>query len=245
MNNIKIFVEENYEAMSAKAAQIIKAQITAKPESVLGLATGGTPVSTYKELIRLHKEGLDFSKITAFNLDEYCPIKKSDNQSYDYFMKENLFNHVNISEDQTNIPSGETTDHAKECDNYEAKIAAKGGIDLQLLGIGLNGHIGFNEPSEVFSSKTHYTALAESTIKANTRFFENEADVPKNAITTGIKTIMLAKKILLLASGENKAEIIRDALFGKITPQNPASALQLHHDVTVVLDKAAAKLVQK
>jgi glucosamine-6-phosphate deaminase len=242
--SIKIFIEENYEAMSRKAAEIIQAQVKAVPASVLGLATGGTPVSTYKELIKMHKAGeLDFSRVTTFNLDEYFPIKKSDDQSYDYFMRENLFNHVNVPEGNRNIPNGEAADYNAECAAYDKKIIDKGGIDLQLLGIGVNGHIGFNEPADVFPSKTHYVALAEETIKVNARFFANEADVPRFAITTGIGTIMSAKKILLIASGANKAEILRDALFGGIAPKNPASALQLHPDVTIVADKEAGKLL--
>lgn len=238
----KIILEENYEALSKKAAEIIAAQVAEKPTSVLGLATGSTPIGTYKELVRMYKAGgVDFAGVTAFNLDEYYPIKKSSDQSYDYFMKKQFFSHVNVA--KTAIPNGEAPDHTAECENYEKQVADSGGIDLQLLGIGNNGHIGFNEPDDYFPAATHYVALDERTIKANARFFANESEVPKNAITMGIRTIFKAKKILLLASGAGKAEIIRDMTSGKITPKNPSSILQLHTDVTVIVDKDAGKLL--
>jgi glucosamine-6-phosphate deaminase len=242
MSSIKIFIEENYAALSRKSAEIFKAQLNEKPASVLGLATGSTPIGTYEELVRLFKlDEVDFSKVTTFNLDEYFPIAKTNDQSYAYFMRENFFNFVNISEESINIPNGEAADLSTECEEYEKKISACGGIDLQLLGIGNNGHIAFNEPADFFHSAMRHVSLDASTIKANARFFADESDVPRHALSMGIKTIMHAKKILLLASGEKKAEILRDALFGKITPVNPASVLQLHRDVTVIADKDAAR----
>ncbi|MCL2225466.1 MAG: glucosamine-6-phosphate deaminase [Defluviitaleaceae bacterium] len=242
MSNVKIFVEKDYAALSRRSAQIIKARLEEKAASVLGLATGSTPIGTYEELVRLFNAGeIDFSQVTAFNLDEYFPVTKENNQSYAYFMRKNLFGFVNVKE--TNIPNGEAKNHETECAEYEKKIAASGGIDLQILGIGNNGHIGFNEPTDVFPSVTHYVELDASTIKANARFFANESEVPRHAITMGIKTIMQAKKILLLASGAGKANIIRDALFGAITPANPSSVLQLHHDVTVIVDEDAGKFI--
>lgn len=244
MENIKIYVMDDYEKLSEKAAELIAGQLNKKPESVMGFATGSTPVGTYKALIKMYEGGkADFSKITAFNLDEYFPIKKENDQSYDYFMKDNLFNHVNVDFAKLNIPNGDVTDVEKECSAYEEKIKNAGGIDLQLLGIGLNGHIGFNEPEEVFSTKTHLITLDESTVEANSRFFSSIDEVPKNALTMGIKTIMHAKIILLVANGEKKAQIIKEALFGEITPRVPASVLQLHQNVIVVLDKEAASLL--
>jgi len=239
---VKIIKVENYETLSKKAAEIIAAQVAEKPASILGLATGSTPVGAYQELIRMYKRGeVDFAGVTAFNLDEYHPVKKSGDQSYDYFMKEKFFNHVNVA--KTFIPNGEAADHAAECENYEKLVYESGGIDLQLLGIGNNGHIGFNEPADHFPAATHYVALDESTIKANARFFENESDVPKNAITMGIRTIFKAKKIMLLASGAGKAECIKEMVGGKITPKNPSSILQLHPDVTIIVDKDAGRLL--
>jgi len=244
LSNIKVIVMEDYEQMSAKAADIMSAEINKKPNVVLGLATGGTPEGLYKELVKKNRANeVSFAGVTTFNLDEYYPIKKANPQSYDYFMKDNLFNHVNIDLSKVNIPNGECADPASECDAYEAKIAAAGGIDLQLIGIGMNGHIAFNEPADSFTSKTNYTSLTDSTIQANKRYFDDEKDVPRHALTMGIRTIMLARKILMIANSEKKAEIIESALFGDITPQVPASVLQLHQDVTVVLDKAAASRI--
>jgi glucosamine-6-phosphate deaminase len=242
MSNVKIIVAENYADLSEKAAQIIKSQVAQKSSSVLGLATGSTPIGTYEQLVRLHKAGeIDFSQVSTFNLDEYFPIAKSSDQSYAFFMRKNLFDFVSV--EKINIPNGEASDHATECADYEKKIIAAGGIDLQLLGIGNNGHIAFNEPAETFPAATHYVQLDDSTIKANARFFANESEVPRHAITMGIKTIMQAKKILLLASGAGKAEILHAALCGEITPKNPASVLQMHHDVTIIADKEAGRLL--
>ncbi|MCL1864019.1 MAG: glucosamine-6-phosphate deaminase [Defluviitaleaceae bacterium] len=239
---MKIIKEANYEALSKKSAEIIRAQVSENPASVLGLATGSTPTGTYEELVRMYKQGaVDFAKVSAFNLDEYFPIKKSSDQSYDYFMKQQFFRHVNVA--KTFIPNGEAPDYAAECENYEKQVAESGGIDLQLLGIGNNGHIGFNEPNDYFPAATHYVMLDESTIKANARFFANESDVPRHAITMGIRTIFKAKKILLLASGAGKAEIVKQMVSGKITPQNPSSILQLHPDVTIIVDNDAGRLL--
>jgi len=237
--NLKIIVAADYDGLSATAADIIAGQIAAKPDSVLGLATGSTPIGTYRALVEKHKAGLDFSRITSFNLDEYFPIKQSNDQSYMYFMRENLFAHVNINPANINIPSGEVADAKAECAAYEAKIAVKG-LDLQLLGVGNNGHIGFNEPCDFFPKTTHHTALAQSTIDANARFFESTDDVPKHALTMGIGTIFQAKRILMVASGAGKADIMQKLFFGPITPQVPGSILQLHPDVTLVVDKDAA-----
>ncbi|HHV50627.1 MAG TPA: glucosamine-6-phosphate deaminase [Clostridiales bacterium] len=225
----------SYEEMSRVAANIIAAQIILKPDSVLGLATGSSPVGTYKRLIEMCKSGdLDFSRITTVNLDEYCGLDGSHEQSYRYFMDVNLFNHVNIDKANTHVPSGTASDFNQECKRYDQLIEGLGGIDLQLLGIGHNGHIGFNEPEDFFEKGTHLVDLKQSTIDANSRFFERKEDVPRQAITMGIKTIMSAKKVLLIASGADKKEILEKALYGPITPQVPASILQLHNDLTVV-----------
>ena len=239
--NIKIIVTEDYDQMSAKAAHIMGDEINSKPDGVFGFATGRTPVGTYQELVRMKQAGeVSFAGITSFNLDEYYPIAKANPQSYDYFMKEHLFNHVDIDHSRINIPNGECSDPHVECEVYDAKIVSAGGIDLQLIGIGINGHIGFNEPSDFFSNTSNYAELTESTIQANRPFFAYAKDVPRHALTMGIRTIMMARKILLIVNGENKADIIEKALFGNITPQLPASALQLHRNVTIVMDKLAA-----
>lgn len=187
---------------------------------------------------------VDFSEVTTFNLDEYYPIDNYNNQSYHYFMKEQLFDHINIDQSKTDVPDGSVSDVEKECLNYEAKIKKSGGVDLQLLGIGLNGHIGFNEPNEYFDGITHLVDLNESTIEANSRLFESIDEVPKKAISMGIKTILMAKKIILLVNGEKKANIIKETILGAITPSVPASALQLHQDVTIMLDKEAFQVLK-
>ena len=203
-----------------------------------------TPIGTYKELIKAYENGdLDFSLVKTANLDEYRGLEKTNDQSYDYFMKDNLFNHININFENLNIPNGEKPDAEEECARYEAVVKALGGQDLQLLGMGHNGHIGFNEPADEFPKETHCVDLQESTIQANKRFFEKVEDVPTQAYTMGIGTIMQAKKILVVASGADKAEIVKKAFFGPITPQVPASILQLHPDVTVVVDEAAGSLI--
>lgn len=230
---------KSYEELSQKAADIIAAQIILKPDCILGLATGSSPVGTYKRLIEDNKNGkIDFSKITSVNLDEYVGLDGSNDQSYRYFMNANLFNYVNIDKEKTFVPNGCAKDLKAEGENYDSMIKALGGIDLQLLGIGLDGHIGFNEPDSVFTSATHEVKLDESTIKANARFFANEDEVPKTAITMGMMSIMQAKKVLLIANGTAKKEILEKAFFGPVDPMVPASILQLHPDVTVIYSEA-------
>jgi len=236
----KVIVREGYESICAVVAEIIAGQIATQPDSVLGLATGSTPLGVYKKLV-----GTDFSRVTCFNLDEYHPIERTNHQSYHYFMMQNLFNRVNINPDNINIPSGEAVDFAAECDAYEEKIAASGGIDLQLLGIGPCGHVGFNEPAAIFPKQTHYVALDSSTIEANSRFFESTDKVPKHAITMGVGTIFSARHILLMATGSHKADIVEKVVLGDIDPQVSGSILQLHPNVTLAMDAAAAvKLLQ-
>ena len=241
-----IYRAKDYQDMSRKAANIISAQIIMKPDCVLGLATGSTPVGAYKQLVEWFKKGdLDFSGVTTVNLDEYRGLSGENDQSYRYFMNTNLFDHVNIDKSRTFVPDGLEEDPAKACRDYNNIIRSVGGIDLQLLGIGGNGHIGFNEPGDAFEKETHCIDLTESTIRANARFFASMDDVPKQAYTMGIKNIMSAKKILLVATGENKAEALYQSLYGKITPNMPASILQLHSDVTVVADEAALSLIRR
>lgn len=243
---MRVYCVKNYDEMSRKAASVIAAQVIGAPESVLGLATGSTPEGTYGYLVQWHQDGiLDFDGIKTANLDEYKGIARENEQSYYYFMKKNLFNHVNIREENTHIPDGEQENADKVLREYEAQIKELGGIDLQLLGIGRNGHIGFNEPADSFQEKCHCIILTENTIEANKRFFEKAEDVPKQAYTMGIGTIMGAEKILLLASGEDKAEAVYQMLYGPVTPQVPASVLRLHRDVTVIVDEAAYKKVKE
>ena len=237
---MKIYKAKDYDELSRKAASIIASQVLMKPECVLGLATGSTPIGTYKQLIEWYNKGdLDFSGVKSVNLDEYRGLTRDNDQSYYYFMYNNLFKHININMDCTNVPDGTQPDSDKECSRYEDVIKSLGGIDLQLLGMGLNGHIGFNEPDEYFSKGTHCVNLTESTIEANKRFFASADDVPRQAYTMGVQTIMLARRIVLVVSGENKAETVREAFFGPVTPQVPASILQLHTDVSIVADEAA------
>ena len=237
---MRIIKTKSYEEMSKKAANIIASVVTLKPDCMLGLATGSSPIGTYDELVKKYEAGdLDFSEVMTVNLDEYKGLSRDNNQSYYYFMHQNLFDHVNIPAENTHLPNGMEPDSQKECQEYTNLIQSLGGVDLQLLGIGHNGHIGFNEPGEAFDKQVHCVNLTQSTIEANKRFFASADDVPKQAYTMGIKTIMQAKKILIVASGEDKAEIVRDAFFGPITPKVPASVLQLHNDVTLVADEAA------
>jgi len=233
------FIEvESYEELSRQAANIIAAQVTLKEDSVLGLATGSSPLGLYKELIKKNQNGdIDFSKVISVNLDEYVGLTADNNQSYRYFMNDNLFNHINIDKANTFVPNGVAEDTDKECEAYDKKIASLGGTDIQLLGIGLDGHIGFNEPDEFFIKPTHKVKLDESTIKANARFFASEDDVPKYALTMGIGAIMKAKKVLLIANGAAKKDIVEKAFFGPITPEVPASILQLHNDLIVIYSK--------
>lgn len=240
-----IYRAKNYHDMSRKAANIISAQIIMKPDCVLGLATGSSPAGTYKQLIEWYQKGdLDFSKVTSINLDEYKGLGPESHQSYRYFMDTNLFNHVNINLSNTFVPDGLEEDPGKACRDYNNIIESHGGIDLQLLGLGHNGHIGFNEPGEAFEKETHCVDLSESTIEANKRFFGPGEKVPAQAYTMGIKNIMQAKKILVIVSGEDKAAILDKVLHGPVTPAVPASILQLHNDVTVVADEAALSMVQ-
>ena len=237
---MKIYKAKDYKDMSRKAANIISAQVIMKPNCVLGLATGSTPIGTYDQLVEWYnKRDLDFSEVTTVNLDEYKGLPRTNDQSYYYFMHQHLFDRVNIDPERTNVPNGMEPDAEKECGRYEELIRSLGGVDLQLLGLGHNGHIGFNEPGEAFEKETHCVDLTESTIEANKRFFASADDVPKQAYTMGIKTIMQAKKILIVVNGENKADIVERAFFGPVTPEVPASILQLHNDVTLVGDEAA------
>ena len=237
---MKIYCGENYKEMSRKAANIISAQIITKSDCVLGLATGSTPIGTYDQLVEWYEKGdLDFSEVTSVNLDEYKGISGENDQSYRYFMNKHLFDRVNIDKSRTFVPNGLEEDSQKACEEYNEIIHRLGGIDLQLLGLGHNGHIGFNEPGDAFEKETHCVNLTERTIEANKRFFEKESDVPRQAYTMGIKTIMQAKKVLVIVSGEDKADIVYKAFAGPITPEVPASVLQLHNDVTLVGDKAA------
>lgn len=231
---MRIVKFENYDEMSAFVADIIASQIKLKPESVIGLATGSTPVGAYKKLIEMNKnKEVDFSKCTTFNLDEYYPIAKSNNQSYDYFMKEQLFNHVNIDKSRINIPNGEAADAEAECKAYDEKIDAIGGIDLQLLGLGENGHIGFNEPDSALVPGTHLTGLTQSTIEANSRFFNSADEVPKKALTMGVGTILKAKKIIIAINGQKKLAALNKILEGNIDTSCPATLLNLHSDVVI------------
>ena len=231
---MKKIVCKNYDEMSKCGADIVAAQVKAKPDSILGLATGSTPIGLYK---RLREMPLDFSNVSAFNLDEYYPIQKSNDQSYCYFMKDNLFNYITVK--STDIPNGEAPDAETECRRYDEAIEKAGGIDLQILGLGINGHIGFNEPDSQLSVGTHAVDLTESTIEANARFFEKVEDVPRRALTLGLGGIMRAKKIVVLASGKNKADVVKKMFSGAVTTNVPASLLQLHNDVTVIIDEDA------
>ena len=226
---------DTYEELSRKAANLISAQVLSKPDCVLGLATGSSPVGAYKVLIeRCAKGDLDFSEVTTVNLDEYVGLDGTNDQSYRYFMNINLFDHINIDKNKTFVPYGLGEDYNAECEEYDARVKALGGIDLQLLGIGFDGHIGFNEPDSCFTKSTHVVDLHESTIQANARFFENEADVPRQAVTMGMMCIMQARKVVLIANGAGKKDIVEKAFFGPITPEVPASILQLHPDLTVI-----------
>lgn len=241
----KIYVTKNYDEMSKVAANIIAAQVTLKPDCVLGLATGSTPIGTYKNLVAKYESGdLDFSKVTTVNLDEYRGLERTHDQSYYYFMHDNLFDHVNLRKDASFLPDGSKPNAEEECKAYEAKVASLGYADLQLLGIGRNGHIGFNEPCDSFIQDTHCVDLTESTIDANKRFFASADDVPKQAYTMGIGTIMKAKSVLIVASGADKAEAVKNSFFGPVTPSCPASILQFHPNVTLVCDEAAYSLVK-
>lgn len=237
---MKLYVCKNYDEMSAKAADVVASVITLKPDCVLGLATGSTPVGMYSRLAEMNKAGkLDFAKVKTYNLDEYYPIKPTDDQSYRYFMNKNLFNNINIDIANTHVLNGEAPDTTAECAAYDAAIEAAGGIDIQVLGIGNNGHIGFNEPADELIASTHVQGLTESTIEANSRFFASADEVPKHALTMGMAPIMKAKRIIILISGKAKHAVLREMLEGKLTTKNPATFLNLHSDVTVVCDEDA------
>jgi len=245
---MQVLIRANYEEMNKEAGRYVSSEMRKKKiKFILGLATGSTPLGLYKELIRMHKEdGLDFSNVSTFNLDEYYGLSPTHEQSYSYFMWENLFKHVNIKKENVHIPDGLAKDVDKYCEKYEAMIEEGGGIDLQVLGIGGDGHIGFNEPISSLGSRTRLKTLTEETIEDNARFFKNKAEVPRYAITMGVGTIFEAHKCILLASGLNKAEVVAKAIEGPVTADITASALQLHRDTIVVLDEeAASKLKRK
>ncbi|MBF1260974.1 MAG: glucosamine-6-phosphate deaminase [Lachnoanaerobaculum sp.] len=237
---MRIICAKDYKEMSEMAADIIGAQVLLKPDAVLGLATGSTPIGTYEELVRRYEAGrLDFSKIKTVNLDEYRGLTRDNDQSYYYFMHSHLFDHININKNNTKVPDGMEPDALKAGQDYENIIKNYGGIDLQLLGLGNNGHIGFNEPGDEFIDKTHVVDLTESTIEANKRFFASIDDVPKQAYTMGIGSIMRAKRVIMVVNGKGKAEIVKEAFFGPITPKVPASILQLHNDFILIGDVEA------
>ncbi len=237
---MRMIKAKNYDDMSRKVANILSAHVILKPNSVLGLATGSTVVGTYKQLIDWYQKGdLDFDAVSTVNLDEYVGLDCSHEQSYRYYMNHNFFNHINIRMNQTYLPDGKAKDIASECQSYEYKIKSLGGVDVQLLGLGHNGHIGFNEPDKAFEQTTHCVTLEENTRNANARFFHSIDEVPTHAITMGIKTIMQAKQIVLAVSGADKSEILKKVLTGPVTPSVPGSILQMHPDVIVVADEAA------
>jgi len=243
---MKLIIEKDYEGISKRAAKEISKVINNKEHSILGLATGSSPIGLYEELIKLNEEKkVDFSKVTTINLDEYIGISNNHPQSYRYFMNNTLFNHINIDKNNTYVPNGNAEDMKAECIGYDKNIRDLGGIDVQLLGIGGNGHIAFNEPDEELVLGPHVTGLTESTIKANSRFFDSIDEVPKKAITMGLGEIMKAKSIILIASGEGKAEAIAKLFSGKITTKSPATLLAVHNDVTVIIDEQAASLLNK
>ena len=241
----RVIVKKDYNEMSLEAAILVANEVKKNPNCVLGLATGSTPLALYSELIKMYKRGeIDFSKVVTFNLDEYVGLPPENPQSYHSYMRRNFFDHVNIKPENIHIPNGIVKNPIEQCNEYERKIKEVGGIDLQVLGIGRNGHIGFNEPGSELNSRTRVVELTEQTRKDNSKFFGRIEDVPKKAITMGIATILESKNILLLASGENKAEIIKKALEGPVTKEIPASFLQYHPNVTVILDKQAASKLE-
>ncbi|NQU20790.1 MAG: glucosamine-6-phosphate deaminase [Candidatus Nealsonbacteria bacterium] len=239
---MEIIVNDNVEEMGRAAARVVARTLNCKPNAVLGLATGSTPLTLYQELVRLHnEEGLDFSQVTTFNLDEYVGLTRKDAQSYHYFMHENLFKHINIATQNIYIPSGTTDNYEAFCKWYEQRIVECGGIDLQILGIGSDGHIAFNEPSSSLGSRTRIKTLARQTIEDNARFFDSAEAVPVYAITMGVGTILEARQIMLLANGRNKAKAVAEAIEGPVTSMITASALQLHSDVLYVIDRESAR----
>lgn len=235
---MKVIIEKNYEKMSQTAGRMVEEQIRQKPDAILGLATGSTPLGLYKELILKYKNGLDCLNISTFNLDEYVGLAPEHPQSYHYYMRKNLFSHINIRQENIFIPNGIAPDLKKECNNYERAIKNKGGVDLQILGIGRNGHIGFNEPGSEFDSKTRVVNLSKETIKDNSRFFDEKSDVPQKAITMGIGTILQAEKIILMIAGDSKREITKKFLATEPTPEIPATALKKHKHTVVLINKS-------
>lgn len=243
---MKIYQEKDYDALSRRAANLISAEVIRKPDCVLGLATGSTPIGTYRQLAAWNQKGdFSFKDVRTVNLDEYLGLPSTHDQSYRYFMQENLFDKIDIPFEHTHVPDGMAADPEKECRRYDELVRSLGYADLQLLGLGRNGHIGFNEPGDCFRKETHVVELTQNTIEANARFFENEAAVPKKAITMGIGCIMAARRVLLVASGANKAEAVYRTVCGPITPQCPASILQLHNDVVIVGDEEALSMVRE
>lgn len=243
---MRLIIVKNYDEMSKVGAEEMAAVVKANPKAILGLATGGTPEGMYKELIKMNKDGeIDFKDITSVNLDEYVGLSGEHPQSYRYFMNTHLLDHINIDKKRTFVPNGLAEDVNEEGRKYDAMIDELGGIDIQLLGVGTNGHIAFNEPDGNLVAGTHLTGLTQSTIDSNARYFESADEVPKTAVTMGLGQIMKSKKIILLASGENKAEAMKELFSGKISTSCPVTMLQMHNDVTVVLDEEAAKLLNK
>ncbi len=243
---VEIIITEDYAKMSKLAADIVERQLLRKPNSVLGLATGSTPIGLYQELVRRHKEeGLDFSKVITFNLDEYLDLSPSHDQSYRYFMDHNLFNHINVDPKNIHVPYGHADNIEEFCQWYEDEIDAAGGIDLQVVGIGGDGHIAFNEPGSSLGSRTRLKTLTKETIEDNARFFEKEEDVPRFAITMGVGTIMEARQIIMVANGPKKADIVAEAIEGPVTAQITASILQMHPQVTVLVDSDAGKRLKR
>ena len=241
---MQIIKAKDYNELSRRAAHVIAAQVILKPDCVLGLATGSSPIGTYKELIEWYNKGdLDFSGVSTVNLDEYKGLTRDNDQSYYYFMHDNLFSHVNIDPANTHLPDGTEPDSEKACAEYNEVIASMGGVDLQLLGLGHDGHIGFNEPNDEFDKETHCVDLTEMTIEANKRFFNSIDEVPRQAYTMGVGTIMRAKCVLMVVSGKDKAQILKDAFFGPVTPQVPASILQFHPNFVLIADEDALSLI--
>lgn len=243
---MKVIIVENYEEASQEAAKIFINQVKENPQSILGLATGSTPIRMYELLREDHeKNHTSYKDVKSYNLDEYFGLDASHPQSYHYFMYKNLFDHININPENIHIPNGMTDDVDAECERYDELIKEAGGVDIQVLGIGNNAHIGFNEPTINFEKGTHLVQLEDSTIEANSRFFDNIEDVPKKAITMGVGSIFKSRKIMLIATGENKAEAIYNTVYGKVVPEVPASILQFHSDIVLILDKEAAKLLKE